>query len=161
MSLCFLTPRSLLLPVLVAVLAGCSGGDDGAEQAKAAYVSQAQAVCDTAAAEFAELETPTAPDAFAPFVAQTLSIAETAQGELAALTPPELDAAELSTRVLDPFAELVEQGRDFAAEVEAAGSDGAALLPLLGQRPSAEGIDLEFLRGYGLQSCADAIDDLG
>ena len=160
MTLCLFTPRSLLLPVLVAVLAGCSG-DDGAEQAKAAYVSQAQAVCDTAAAEFAELETPTAPDAFAPFVAQTLSIAETAQGELAALTPPELDAAELSTRVLDPFAELVEQGRDFAAEVEAAGSDQAALLPLLGQRPSAEGIDLEVLRGYGLQSCADAIDDLG
>lgn len=151
--------RTLLLPVLLVSLAACSG--DGDDDAKQAYLSQAQAVCDQAAADFAELQTPTAAAEFAPFVNDTLAIAEQAQTGLAGLTPPEADQEELQTRVLDPFATLVEQGRGFAAEVEAAGTDQAALLPLLSQRPSAAGIDLEYLRSYGLESCADAIDDVG
>ena len=151
--------HALLLPVLLLPLAACGG--DASADLKPAYLSDAQAACDRASTSFAGLQTPTAPAEFAPFVNQTLAIAETAQSELAALTPPEADRAELDSKVLDPFATLVEKAKGYAAQVEAAGTEQAALLPLLAQRPSADAIDLEFLRSYGLASCAEAIDDLG
>ena len=45
--------------------------------------------------------------------------------------------------------------------MRAAGTDQAKLLSLLSQRPTAEGIDVEFLRGYGLSSCAEAVELAG
>jgi hypothetical protein len=71
------------------------------------------------------------------------------------------DEAELREKVLDPFAEVVEQGKAFAGDVEAAGTDQAALLALISQRPSAAAVDTEYLRTYGLPTCADAIEQAG
>lgn len=149
----------LSLAVLALALTACSGGGD--EDAKATYVEQASAVCDEASTDFSALTQPTTPAELGPFVDETLAIAERAQTGLAALTPPEQDRAELETRVLEPFADLVEEGRVYAGQVEAAGTDPAALLPLLGQRPTVEGIDLDLLREYGLEPCADAISQAG
>jgi hypothetical protein len=160
--------RALAVPltVLVLVLSACSGGED--EQASApevdpkeAYVEQASDICSSADEEFAALTPPTTPDQFSPYVQETVGIAGRAQSDLAALTPPEADRADLESKVLTPFAELVEQGRAWSERVTAAGADQAALLPLLGERPTSAGIDKEFLREYGLTSCADAISRVG
>lgn len=148
----------LALPAAALALTACSGGTD---EAKTAYVDAASAVCSTASAEFAELPQPAAPADFAPFVQGTLTIAEQAQTGLSGLTPPEADRDELESRVLAPFADLIEEGRAFAAQVEAAGTDQVALLPLLAQRPTATGVDLDYLREYGLPVCADAIGQAG
>ena len=165
-----MTRRALVLPALVLVLTACSAGDgtdgDGdaapsAEEVKQIYVEQATDVCERADAEFSALPQPTTPAAFAPYVQETVRIAETAQRDLSALSPPEPDRAELESKVLDPFAALVEDGKAFAAKVVAAGTDQAKLLPLLSQRPTSAGIDLEHLRSYGLDVCADAITKAG
>lgn len=156
-------PLALLLALPLAMsLAACGGDDGGSEDdPKAAFVDQAAAICTSADEDVSALEQPTAAAQFAPFVEQTIAIAERAQDELAALTPPEQDRAELEERVLDPFAALVEEGRAFAGRVEAAGQDQLQLLPLLSQRPTADDIDLDYLREYGLETCADAIGKLG
>ena len=162
-----MTPRLLApLTALVLVLSACSGGGDDAaapEQVdpKEAYVEQASAVCTSADEEFAALTPPTTPDQFGPYVTQTVEIADRAQRELAALSPPEADQADLESKVLTPFAQLVEEGRAWSAKVDAAGTDQAALLPLLGERPTSAGIDKEFLREYGLTSCAEAVSKVG
>lgn len=147
--------RSLLVLPLLAV-AACGGSDE--PDAKAAYVTEAGRVCQVAKDDADALTTPTSASEIKPFVDNSLSIAKRAQGELAELTPPPEDAAELEAKVLDPFAALVAEGDAYAAKVDAAGTDGAKLLPLLSQRPTAEGIDLEFLRSYGLGVCADVLE---
>ena len=147
------------------MLTACSdgGGDAAAPEVdpKEAYVEAASEVCTSAEEEFAALTPPTATADFAPYVDRTVALAEGVQRDLGALTPPEQDRAELESKVLDPFAELVEQGKAWGAQVVAAGSDQAALLGLLPQRPTSEGIDKEFLRSYGLDSCAEAISRVG
>ena len=163
-----MTSRALAAPLtaLVLALSACSGGgDEPAAQEevdpKQAYVEQASEICTSADEEFAALTPPTTPDQFGPFVQETVGIADRAQRRLAALTPPEEDRADLESKVLTPFAGLVEQGRAWSAKVQAAGTDQAALLPLLDERPTSAGIDKEFLREYGLTSCADAISKVG
>jgi hypothetical protein len=166
------TPRRLAAPltVLVLALSACSGGgDSGGDGAaapekvfpKQAYVEQASEICTSADEDFAALTAPATPEEFSPYVQQTVGIADRAQSQLAALTPPEADRADLESKVLTPFAELVEQGRAWSAKVQAAGTDQAALLPLLDERPTSAGIDKEFLREYGLTSCADAVAQVG
>lgn len=145
----------VLVPVLALTLTAC-GSDDA--DAKAAYVEQATGVCERAQQEFSKLAAPTTPAGIGAFADSTVAIAEKAQRDLAALTPPEDDRADLKAKVLDPYAALVVQAKDFAGKVKAAGSDQAALLPLLSQRPTTGDIDLEYLRSYGLGTCADAID---
>jgi len=140
------------------LLAGCGGEE---VDPKVAYVEQATGICDEAQRAFEELPTPTTPQGFAPYANELVGILETAQTELSGLTPPPDDEAELKTKVLDPFADVVKQGQAFAGEVEAAGTDQAKLLGLLSQRPSAAGVDTEYLREYGLPTCADAIEQAG
>jgi hypothetical protein len=140
------------------LLAGC-GGDE--VDPKVAYVEQATGVCDEAQRAFEALATPTTPEGFAPYANDLVGILETAQTELTGLTPPPDDRAELESRVLEPFGEVVEEGKAFAEEVEAAGTDQAKLLALIGQQPSAAGVDTEYLRTYGLPTCADAIEQAG
>ena len=148
--------RALLLSTVL-LLAACGGGDDE----KAAYVEQANSVCADARAEFEALTVPTTPEGFAPYAEQLVAVVEKAQTELEALTPPADDRQELEDRVLTPFAGLVEDGKQFAEKVRAADGDQAKLLPLLSQRPSADDIDTEFLREYGAETCADAIEAAG
>ena len=152
----------LALPLAV-LLSGCGGSDEPepAPDPKPAYVEAATTVCSEADEEFSALTQPTTPAEFGPFVTETIRIAEGAQQELSALTPPPDDRAELEEKVLTPFADLVEEGKAFSARVTAAGDDQAALLGLLGQRPSSAAIDKEYLRSYGLDSCAEAIAKVG
>ena len=152
--------------MLSLALAACGGGGgdrpDAAEvDPKTAYVKAASQVCRDADAQFARLTPPTAPTEFGPYVTQTVQIAESVQADLAALTPPERDRADLERKVLQPFAALVASGKEFSARVTAAGADEAQLLPLLAERPTSTAIDKEYLRSYGLKSCADAVSRVG
>ena len=146
--------RALLLSTAL-LLTGCGG--DGEDQ-KAVFVEEATAICTDAAEQTEALTFPTSAEEFAPYAEELVGIAEEAQRELSELALPEDDAEELQTRVLDPFADVVEEGRTFAEQVRAAGDDQAALLPLVSQVPDAGEVDLEYLRSYGLSTCADVID---
>lgn len=151
-----MTPRRLLLlPVLALALTACGGES---EDPKAAFVGKANEICSEADDDFAEVKQPTSVTGVATFAEEILDIAEKAQRELAALTPPEPDRAELEAKALTPFAALVEEGKGFVQKLKDANGDQAKLLPLLSQRPDPSAIDLEFLRAYGLGTCADAID---
>ena len=154
-----IAPRLAAAAVLALSLSACGGGGD--DEARTAFVERATAVCSEAKGEFDELPQPKAAADFAPFVRGTVEIAERAQGELEALTPPEEDREELRTRVLDPFGDVIEEGKAYLTQVEAAGDDQTKLLPLLSQRPTTEAIDLEYLKSYGLDACADAISTVG
>lgn len=144
--------RALLLSTAL-LLTACGGGDDE----KAAFVADAAAVCEKAAADTKALKAPAAPAEFAPYADDIVRIAKQAQADLAKLTPPEADEADLRTKVLEPFADVVVEGEAFAKKVRAAGPDQAKLLPLLGQVPDSGDVDLEYLRDYGLGTCADVI----
>ena len=148
----------LLLPALsttVLVLAACGGGEDE----KAEYVEQASAVCSEAKAQLDAEQRPTAADGFAPFVQRVVEIAEVAEGKLLALEPPEDDKAELEQKLLDPLSAQVEQGRQYAAKVEAAGTEQAKLLPLLSQVPGTGDIDVAYVEEYGLKACTELIPE--
>ena len=155
----------LVLPVLVLVGCGGGGGEPGPDAApggpdlKAAYVAEATEICQAAKTKADALVTPTTAEAFPPFVAQSVALVTGAQTDLAALTPPPAATDQLRRRVLDPFAVLAGKATAYGAEVKAAGADQAKLLPLLTQAPKPEGIDLAYLRQYGLGVCADVIED--
>ena len=144
--------RALLLTTAL-LLTACGGGDD----AKATFVDEAKAICERAQEDSKTLKTPATPAEFAPYAQAVVGIAEQAQQDLETLELPEEDAAALRDKVLEPFADVVAEGQAFAAKVEAAGEDQAKLLPLLSQVPDAGEVDLEYLRSYGLGTCADAI----
>jgi hypothetical protein len=148
--------RALLLSTVL-LLAGCGGGDDE----KAAYLEDAAAVCESAVEQFEALTVPTTPEGFAPYADSLVGILEDAHHELAGLTPPEDDRAELEQKALDPLEELVADGKEYATEVREAGTDQTKLLTLLSERPTTEGIDTEFLREYGLPTCAEAVEQAG
>ena len=151
-----MTRAATVLLLLAPLLAACSGGEQ--DGAKGAYVSAATGVCERARADSAALAPAATPAELSRFVDGTVAIAERARGELVALTPPPADAAELRAKVLDPYAALVTAGQAYAAQVRSAGTDQAKLLPLLGQQPTAEGIDRAYLRSYGLGVCADLLE---
>ncbi len=145
--------RRALLVSFALLLTACGGGDD----AKAAFVADAKAVCENATEETEALKAPAAPAEFGPYADAIVDIAKKAQADLAALTLPEEDEADLKTKVLEPFAVVVQNGEAFAKKVKAAGADQSKLLPLLSQVPDSGDVDLEYLREYGLDACADAI----
>ena len=142
-----------VLAVLTTVTACGGGGGD----AKDAYLVAATNVCEVAKTDTAALKSSASAADLKQFVDNSLAIAKRAQSELQQLTPPPDDVAELKTKVLDPFATLITQGEAYAAKVTAAGTDQAKLLPLLAEQPKPDGIDLDFLRSYGLPTCADVI----
>ncbi len=144
--------RGLLLTTVL-LLAACGGGDD----AKATFVADAKAVCERAQADTDTLKSPATPAEFAPYADAVVQIAKQAQEDLSTLELPEADAEDLESKVLEPFGDVVAEGEAFAVKVKAAGDDQAKLLPLLGQVPDAGEVDLEYLRSYGLGTCADAI----
>jgi hypothetical protein len=146
--------RRVLLLSSVLLLAACGGG----EEEKKAFVKSATEVCDRAAKDSKALTSPKTPAEFAPYADKVVAIAEQAQKDLSALEAPADDRRDLESKVLEPFADVVEEGRRFAAEVRAAGTDQAKLLPLLAKVPDSGEVDLEYLRSYGLDSCADVIE---
>ncbi|TAL24118.1 MAG: hypothetical protein EPN99_03325 [Frankiales bacterium] len=149
----------VLLPLLL--LPACGGGDDGGEDVKASYVAGATGVCEGAVEDFEALVTPTTPEGFAPYADSLVGILEKAHDQLAVLTPPEADRARLAEKVIDPLAALVDEGKAYAARVRAAGPDQARLLALLSERPTADTIDVGYLRSYGLSACAEAVEKAG
>ena len=146
--------RRALLLSLALLLPACGGGGDE----KAAFVEDAKTICDKAAAETDALTFPKAPVEFAPYADRLVEIAKQAQSELTALEIPDADEKDLQRKVFDPFADVIDEGRRFAAQVRAAGEDQAKLLPLLSQLPDAGDVDLDYLRSYGLGTCADVIE---
>lgn len=153
--------RPLLVLALLLPLAACGGSDAApGASAKATYVKDASAVCTQARTEADQLTTPSDAAGLATAVDTLVGIGEKARTDLDALTPPPADAQALKTKVLDPFGALVTDGRSFADKVKAAGSDQTTLLPLLSQRPTGEGIDVDYLKSYGLTSCADLVTRL-
>ena len=159
--------RRLAALLLTLALTACSGSGDEQGGAtpevdpKQAYVEAASTICGDAQEQFAALPAPSAPADFGPYVTQTVRLVEQVQTDLAALDPPEQDRAEIESKVLTPLSALVEQGKVFSARVTAAGADEAQLLPLLGQRPTSAAIDKQFLRSYGLDTCAEAVSLVG
>ena len=149
--------RRVLLLSTALLLAACGGGGDE----KAAYVEQANAVCEDARAEFEALTVPTTPDGFAPYAEQLVGVVEKAQTELEALTPPADDRQELEERVLTPLEDLVDEGKQYVEQVREAGGDQSKLLALLSKRPTPEDIDTDYLREYGADACADALEAAG
>lgn len=150
----------LVLPLLLLVTA-CSGGGDGDDDGgKAAFITQAEAVCKEANEAQAAATVPAAPDAIPAYVRQVVTIASDASAELNALEPPEADAAELDEKFLAPLREQVGLGQAYAKQVEetAAKGDTAAVLGLLGSAPLETKADLEFLESYGFTECVEAAD---
>jgi hypothetical protein len=149
--------RALLLSTAL-LLAACGGGG---EDEKQAYVEQASAICEEAVTEFEAVTPPSTPEGFAPYADQIVGILEKTEADLSALDPPADDRAELEQKALQPLGELVEEGKAYAERVREAGTDQSQLLALLSERPTAEDIDQEFLRSYGLEPCADAVAAAG
>lgn len=143
----------LLLPAALLALTACGGGDD----AKAEYVEQATAICNDAQAELEAEQRPAAVEGFAPYVQRVVEIGEGATSRLLALTPPEDDREELEAKLLDPLQAQLEEGKEYAEKVEAAGNDSAKLLPLLSQIPGTGEIDLAYAEEYGLSACTELI----
>lgn len=151
--------RALLLSV--ALLLPACGPPEQEVDPQVAYVEQATEICQRTEDSLEELEVPSTPEGFAPYTREVVDILETAQSDLSELTPPEDDRAELEERVLDPFEQVVAEAQTYADRVEAAGTNQVALLALLPERPTADAVDTEFLREYGLPTCADAIEQAG
>ena len=145
--------RRVLVLSTVLLLAACGGGEE-----KEAFVKSATEICQRAADDSKALKTPSTPAEFAPYADKIVAIAEQAQEDLSALEPPADDREDLENKVLEPFADVVEEGRQFAKKVREAGTDQAKLLPLLSQVPDSGEVDLEYLRSYGLDTCADVIE---
>lgn len=150
---------SLVLSPLVLtllVLPACGGGD---EQAKAAYVEQAEAVCARANAARQAVPAATSAAGIPKAVRALVDVAAGATAELAALKPPEKDAAQIQEKFVGPLQSQVQDGQAYAARVQAAkGSDAGALLRLLAEAPTETRADLEFLRDYGFRACVEAAD---
>ena len=143
--------RALLLSTVV-LLTACGGGEE-----KEAFVKSATEICQEADEQTEALKAPASPGEFAPYADKVVAIAEQAQRDLSELELPSGDREELENKVLEPFADVVEEGRQFAKKVRDAGQDQSKLLPLLSEVPDSGEVDLEYLRSYGLDACADVI----
>ncbi|MCU1692566.1 MAG: hypothetical protein JWM64_1657 [Frankiales bacterium] len=151
--------RALLLLPLLLLPTACSGGGDD-DGGKAAYLTQAEAVCKKANDAQAATKTPASAEAIPAYVRQVVTIASDASAELNAIEPPEKDAAELDERLLAPLRDQVGKGQAFAKQVDetAAEGDTSAVLKLIGSAPLQPTADLEWMKGYGFDECVKAAD---
>lgn len=149
---------SVLLPVLL--LTACSGGSGSSGVSKAAYLKKAEAVCTKAVTQQNALKAPASIPAFAVYVRSLVTIAQKTTESLAGLKPPDADKKALQDKVLTPLQEQLKTAQTFADNLEAATkkNDQAALNRLAANTPTKPKADLEFMRGYGFQSCVDAAD---
>ncbi len=153
---------SLVLPAVALALAGCTGGEDGAslEERRAAYLEQAEQVCQQANEAVEAEPQPTEVSAVPAYVDRLLKLARTTVADVRALEPPEEDRDEIRSKVLDPLEADIETGEAYAAQVRTAAeaNDGATLTRLIQEVPKTTA-DVEFMREYGFVQCADLADD--
>lgn len=149
--------RRLPLVLAAALLAGCGGGDG---LSKEDYVSQAEAICQSANDELNAMDVPTTPEEFQSFFNDGLSLVEDATQQLMDLEAPSADAEELQRALTGPLTTQAGVLRDFAPDVqEAVESDDpeAAFRALDNPTENASEdaeADGEFLDSYGLPQCS-------
>jgi hypothetical protein len=153
---------AVLLPVLLLATA-CNGSDDDQVAqglSKAAYLSQAEAICATANTDIKALQRPTSIAAVPGFVEKTLQIAEVATGKIKGLEPPAADKAQIKAKVLDPLDGQVTAGRALLEQVRTAvkNNDTAAIGRLIQNPPTGSKADLAWMRSYGFKACVEAAD---
>ena len=150
----------LVMSVLLATACG-GGGSNGA--AKAAYLSQAEAICSEANAEKKALKTPLSTTEFAAFAEKAVAIVDHTTSRLAALSPPAGDRAALTSHVFAPLRGQLVVAHAYVAEVQTAARhhDQPALIRLLGNPPTQTKADLRWMAKYGFKDCVKAADTSG
>lgn len=163
---------ALLLPTLIALLAGCGGGDDEAQApppsapapaeaatpaetgevrlTKAQWIEEADAICVQAEDELEALGTPESLADIVALVPRAIEISEKQLGKLRALRPPAADEATL-TRALD----LLEQQIDVLRRLgeAATAGDGAAVGEIATEGNTLNKEADRIAQAYGLEVC--------
>ena len=143
--------RLLVLPLLLLpLLAGCGGGDDGLSQEE--FIAAGDELCREFEAATSELEEPTSADELAELLQTAIELTNDFRDDVAELEP-EGDGVEVKEAFLDAIDRTItkaEAARDAAAEGDVATA---------GQRFSeadaaAQSADDE-LSSYGFEDCAD------
>ena len=140
------------------LLASCGGGDG---LSKDDYVTQAEAICQSANDKLGALTPPTDPDGVQAFFEEGLGIVEDATGELQDLAAPGEDSDDLKDKLTDPLQTQSQVIRDFLPEVQdaLASEDPAAAFDALEDPTETAGADAEadqdYLDGYGLTQCSE------
>ena len=149
--------RVLAAVALLVPLAACGGGDDdgGDGLSKAEYVSQSEAICTKANADFKAIPFPTTPAAFPEYVGKLVTLAEGVHHKLMDLEAPEADEADLKTKVLDPIEAQIEEGRDYQKELAdaVAKNDQAKIGQLVADPPTRTKADTAWMSSYGFKEC--------
>lgn len=154
-------PRSLtaLLPLAAVALTACSSGGSGGSlpDRRAAYLKQAEAVCQQANDKAAALQTPTSLTAIPAFADQGLALVRSTVSSLKAVPPPAEDRAQIEAKVLTPLTSDEATAAAYVDKVKAAAAanDNATLLRLVQERPRTTA-DVAFMRSYGFDQCIKA-----
>ena len=157
-----MNPVALALPLLVLVAAcGGSSTPKADVEARKAYIAAAEVICAKANADKKLLKTPAATKELSPYVSGLVAIADEAGKGINALTPPAADKAELTEKVLDPFAAKLSEGRTYANQVAAASKAGdeAALTQLTLNSPKGvSAASLSWMKDYGFKECVAVLE---
>lgn len=152
--------RALVLVLLVAACGGGSGGDKA--DAKASYVAAAEKVCSTANEQLAtaKKEQPAEIPKVPAYVHRLVEIARQNVKDIAALTPPDKDAADVQSKLVDPLTQQLADGDEFAAKIDAAAAkkDNATLFKLVTNPPTTTRVDVAWMKAYGFKACVKAAD---
>lgn len=152
--------RAVVLLLLVAACGGSSGGKTVSP--KAQYLAKAEALCAATNTELAAAKKslPTDIAAVPAYVHRLVDIARKDVDDLKGLTPPPDDAAEITTKLLDPLTAQLADGDAFVAKVDAAAAkkDNTALTALVLNPPTKTRVDVAWMKSYGFSACVKAAD---
>lgn len=153
---------AVVLPLLVlATACGGSSAPKADVEARKAYIAAAEVICAKANADKKLLKTPAATSELSPYVSGLVAIADEAGKGINALTPPAADKAELTSKVLDPFASKLAEGHTYADKVAAASkaNDEAALTQLTLNSPKGvSASSLSWMKDYGFKECVAVLE---
>jgi hypothetical protein len=161
-----LAPASLRLasPLLIALAVAC-GGSSGGGNAKADYVSKAEAICAKANTEIdaAKKNTPAGTDEVPAYVHKLLDLAKQTLEDLSLLSPPSADASDIKAKLIDPLTQQYADAQTFAGKIDqaAAKNDTATLTQLVFNPPTKTRVDIAWMKSYGFKSCVTAADTGG
>lgn len=150
---------ALVLPLALVTACGGGGTDHVASGlSKAAYISQAEAICKKANSDAKAQTFPTTSAALPAYIGSVLGIAETAEKALAALEPPAADKAELQSKVFDPLEARFVDGKAYLVKVKAAvaKNDQTELGKLFANPPTGSKADTEWMTSYGFKECLNS-----